>query len=132
MVNTNRKQQSVTIVLALLAGLLGGVIASQFFSGLRAFAEMESISHGSVITEGLLLLDGTGRLRATLGPSGDGGVALSMLDSKGVPRLTAKASDNTTSLSLWDANGTLQARLKAPASSLVLYGENGRAIWSAP
>jgi hypothetical protein len=132
MIERNRKHQKITVILALIAGLLGGAISSHLLSGLTAFGGTDPVSQGSVTTEGILLVDSAGRLRATLGPSGDGGVALSMMDSKGIPRLTAKASEKTASLSLWDENGALQARLKAPNSSLVFYEKDGRALWTAP
>jgi hypothetical protein len=124
--------RSMTLILALIAGLLGGVVSSRFLSEQHAFAERTPHQQGFVITEGVMVLDPAGRLRATLGPSGDGGVVLSMLDSNGVPRLTAKASDKVTSLSLWDENGTLRTRLKAPESSLVFFSENGLPAWSSP
>ena len=132
MAAAHRKPQFLTLVLALIAGFLGGIVSTQFFTGLPAFAEKAHHHPSALISGGLMVVDSSGKLRATLGPSGDGGVVLSMLDEAGVPRLTAKGADNTASLSLWDAEGRLRARLSTPPSSLVFFGEDAKPTWAAP
>ena len=96
-----QKQNMLTIALALFAGLVGGMISCEFFTGQTVFAEkaMDTFTH--VTAEWLQIVDENGTVRATLGVGLDGGVRFSMLDENHVPRITMKAAKDTGSLSLW-------------------------------
>jgi len=122
----------LTIALALFAGLVGGMISCEFFTGQTVFAEkaMDTFTH--VTAERLQIVDENGTVRATLGVGLDGGVRFSMLDENHVPRITMKAAKDTGSLSLWDGEGSLRIQLKAPFSSLTFYEDSNKTVWSAP
>jgi hypothetical protein len=126
-----QNQSITTIILALIAGLVGGIISCWFFVGAPVFATNSGDNPGFVTTERLQIVDENGAVRATIGIALDGAVRLSMLDENYVPRITMKAGKDAGSISLWDENGSLQVRLKTPASKLMFYDDN-KIFWSAP
>jgi hypothetical protein len=224
----SKKQYSLMLVLALVAGLVGGVVSSQFFIGKSAFAEKKAKPQKVIEAQEFRLVDKEGKTRAMLGPTqtsyaSAGEPRLVFLDKKDVPKMVLRVdhqgdphlvladrkdgrlelfgdrpriefyrspnqdvavfgfgpnrepylamydpvrpfevTDNSTlqfgreiqlsfrgekvSLNLRDKDGRVRAVLgstdlkhpqtgvveKRPPSSLVLFGEQGRAIWQAP
>ena len=58
----NKQQYSSMLLLALVAGLVGGVVSGQFFAGQSAIAE-EEVPHEKVVkAERFLLVDKKGNL----------------------------------------------------------------------
>ena len=71
----NKKQYALMLVLALIAGLVGGVVSSQFLIGKSAFAEKKVESKRIIEAEEFRLVDDKGNLLARLddGDFGYGG-----------------------------------------------------------
>jgi len=92
----------------------------------------------------LVLRDENGTLRAALSAAKDGPV-LGLGDENGTPRAALVVGKDGPVLSLYDAGGQGRANLGAastkmpdgntityPESSMLLFGADGKAIWSAP
>ena len=122
----------LTTALALVAGLVGGMLSCWFFMGQNVFAEKAVETLSLVTAERLQIVDEKGAVRATLGVGLDGGVRFSMLDENHVPRITMKAATDAGSLSLWDGKGSLRVQLTAPVSTLTFFEDDNKTIWSAP
>ena len=63
----NRKQYSLMLVLALAAGLVGGVVSSQFLMSQPALAEKRAESKRIIEAEGMVIRDSNGIVRLELG-----------------------------------------------------------------
>ena len=63
----NKKQCGLLLVLSLLAGLMGGMITSQFFVGTPVLAENKVGSQNVVIAEEFRLVDKEGKILSTWG-----------------------------------------------------------------
>ena len=61
------KQYSLTVLLALVAGLVGGVVSSQFYIGQPVFAQKTEQPGKVIIAEEFRLVDKNGKTCATLG-----------------------------------------------------------------
>ena len=87
-----QRHNILTTALALVAGLVGGMLSCWFFMGQNVFAEKAVETLSLVTAERLQIVDEKGAVRATLGVGLDGGVRFSMLDENHVPRITMKAA----------------------------------------
>ena len=82
-----KKQYSLMLVLALVAGLVGGVVSSRFLVVQPVFAENEIKPAKIIAAEKFLLMDENGKIRAILGPTQtDKGVTLAFFDESGLFR----------------------------------------------
>jgi len=63
----NKKQFSLLLVLSLLAGLVGGILASQFFLGTPVLAEKKAGPARVIIAEEFRLVDKEGKILSTWG-----------------------------------------------------------------
>jgi hypothetical protein len=66
------KKQTVTVVMALIAGLVGGVVSSWFFVGQTVFAEKKALQQKVVRAEEFMLVDEDGTCLAKLTHIGSG------------------------------------------------------------
>lgn len=130
-----KKQCSLMLVLALVAGLVGGVVSGQFLVGQNAFAEKEPKPTKIISAERFFLMDEDGRPRATLGTTAEGVSlvfmdesgnvrssitpgGLMVLDSKGKPRIMlVLKDDDTVRLELYDET--------EKRSAILMLTENG-------
>lgn len=108
----NRKQYALLIILAVLAGLVGGAVSSWIFMDEPVFAQ-KTQQHQKVITaEELRLVDEQGTVRARFGLwKPDGRPILYLTDENGKPRLLLNVWHNIPTLTLQDQNGKQRARL---------------------
>jgi hypothetical protein len=128
----NKKQYSMTVALALIAGLVGGVVSSQFFVGQPVWAEKKS-SHEEVLrAERLELVDKDGTLRGIFGIIGYD-PSLMLVDKDGCFRCVLTTAPDGASLFLRGKDCkdlvTLSGRID-PA--LRFYDERGNVVWKAP
>jgi len=63
----NRKQYCLTVLLSLVAGLIGGVVSTQFFISQPVFAEKTEQPTKVIVAEEFRLIDKNGKIVATLG-----------------------------------------------------------------
>ena len=158
------KQRTLTVMLALIIGLVGGVISSQFLMGETVFAEKPT--HLKVLKAGKLeLVDKEGNIFASLGQV-EGGTWLRLSNRNGA-FLNASLHDHYAVMSIGDeiygriflevvkdgprltlqdekhneraVLGSTQLKHKdtgrtetRAVSSLVLFGADGKVVWSAP
>lgn len=108
-----RKQYSLIVLLALVAGFIGGVVSSQIFVSGSLFTQKEPKPQKVVVAEKFRLVDKTGIVRAALGLTGEGQPGLGMLDKRGVPRVVLGIGKNGR-------------------PSLVMWDQKANPIWSAP
>jgi hypothetical protein len=79
----SKKQYSLLVIMAVVAGLAGGVVSSQFVSGQTVFAEKETKPQKVVEAEELRLVDKKGEIHATFKVNNETGTAeLRLVDSK--------------------------------------------------
>ena len=133
----NRKQYFLMILLALVAGLIGGALSSQFFTIQTALAAKTIKPHEKIIRAGRFeLVDEKGNIYATLRLS-DSGPQLTMYDLKGsaVIELTADAvpfislrQDNYNYARLSEMGLTIEESgysLHLWANQFIMRGPNG-------
>jgi hypothetical protein len=108
-----RKQYGLVVLLALVAGFIGGVFSSQIFASRPLFTEKEPRQQKVVVAEKFRLVDETGMVRAALGLTRKGQPGLGMLDKRGLPRIVLGIGKNGQ-------------------PSLVMWDQKANPIWSAP
>lgn len=144
----NRKQCSLMIGLALLAGLVGGAASSWFLMGQPAFAMIEK----SFIAENFMLKDQKGRIRGIWTTEQNGttrlkmesdtgsivlithneGSSLSVIGSLGVTTITT--TNDITGLEVYDKElkGRVGIGLDDTGPRAALLAKSGKEIWRAP
>ena len=131
----NKKQYSLMLVLALVAGLVGGVVSSQFLMGQPAFAEKKSNPVKVVESEEFRLVDKDGRTRAFLGfghsPTNRGQPRFELHGKEGFPLAVLGVSSLMTEQERMEGERSLR-HPRRPIVSLVLLNEKGKVIWRAP
>jgi len=143
----NTKRDVLMVIVALAAGLVGGVVSSWFLMGAPVFAQKAPQPEKVLQAERFEVVDQAGKLRAALGTASDGSPSLTLADQAGKSRATLGiASDGSPGLQLYDQAGQLRAALgwtqleaigtgetvNRAVSSLVLSDKNGKVIWQAP
>jgi hypothetical protein len=103
-----RTQYVSLVVVALLAGLVGGAISERLFSSGLAVAQQRA---KGVNAEEFLLLDKSGKARAGLGLDANGEVGLVLTSKDGGKQLHLSPDDRL---------------------ALKLVGREGKVLWSAP
>jgi len=131
----NKKQYSLMLVLALVAGLVGGVVSSQFLMGQPAFAEKKSNPLKVVESEEFRLVDKDGKTRAFLGfghsPINRGQPRFELHGKAGFPLAVLGVSSLMTEQERMEGERS-QRHPRRPVFSLVLFNERGKVIWRAP
>ncbi|MBM4123735.1 MAG: hypothetical protein FJ246_02075 [Nitrospira sp.] len=104
----SRKDYGTMLVLAMLAGLVGGIVSERVFGSESALAQQRS---KAVTSEEYLLVDKSGRARAGLG-----------LDARGEVGLILLSKDGNRSLYLTPDE----------AKALQLKDKDGKVLWAIP
>jgi hypothetical protein len=145
----NRKQYGLLVLLALAAGLMGGMVSSQFFMGKPVFAEKKETHEKIVRAEGFVLVDSEGNPLASLNLDPFNRPTLSMeykdgsyllqvspglimiTDKDRRPRVRLSFNEEDyPSIKLFDRKAKLRVALGA--ASLIFFSQDERGIWSAP
>jgi hypothetical protein len=102
-----KKQYSLMLVLALVAGLVGGVVSSQFLLGQPALAEKRAESKRIIEAEEFRLIDREGKHRITLKMEGlrETIPKLKFFDSDGKKTISLSGG-SWPSMALWDESGS--------------------------
>ena len=99
------------LVLALIAGLVGGVISGLLLQGRAALAQREPIddlrSNRVLTVEKLLLVDSSGKIRGKLGLWPNGKPGLFAYDDNGIPHTSLGLSTDPPKLSVMDQHGMI-------------------------
>jgi len=92
------------LLMAVMAGFLGGALSGPFFQAIPAFAS--DLTRGRVLSvEKLLITDNNGTARVGLGVTDDGRVTMAISDQKGQVRIGfGILADGNPSLDFYDAN----------------------------
>jgi len=115
------KQYGLMVILALIAGLIGGMVSSQLFTGKPVFAQKKSIPQKAVAAEEFLLVDKDGNLRASFGDLPNKGLGLTVLGKNANIRLLLGVNDNgEPGLWLYNKDGIPCAFLASYANIEVL------------
>jgi len=94
------------VVFALFAGLVGGMVSSQFFVGQPVFAEMAKQNEQVVAAREFRLVDKRGKTRAVLRFFSSHGPSLAMIDESGRVRAAlGLVKDGGPFLGMLDKNG---------------------------
>jgi hypothetical protein len=80
-------QQTATVALALVSGLVGGSLSSQLLTGTPVFAEKTSRETTIIRAEKFEVVDKDGRVHGELGLRSDGTPVLRLYDEDGNPRV---------------------------------------------
>ena len=126
----NKKQYSLMLVLALVAGLVGGVVSSQFLMGQPAFAEKKAKPQKAIEAEEFRLVDKNGKTRAFLGIN-KGQPRFELHGKRGFPLAVLGLSALMTEQERMEGERSLK-HPRRPKVSLVLRNERGKVIWRAP
>lgn len=118
----NRKQCVSVVALALVAGLVGGVVSTQLFVGKPAFAEKKPPHEKVLRAERFLLVDKDGKMHGVLAVDENSSgfhPTLSLVDNTGMGRLTLTLdSSGSPSLYMHDKKGKCRVALFGEAEEL--------------
>jgi len=138
----DKKQYTLTVVLSMLTGLVGGVASSWLFMGTPVFAQKPEVA-GVIRARSFVVVDENGKTRAEFGLMSSakltGAPVLSLLDKEGKKvraalglwgkweepelRLSAKDGHYRALFGLWEEEGRPEIRL---------LNKDGKVIWTAP
>ncbi len=145
----NRKQFIFTVLLALLSGLMGGVLSTWFLMPPSVLAQGDSllalsvpmqstdqdIAVGKITARSITLLDENGNERINIFPG-----IITMMDSQRNTRFIVR-EDDMTLLTLMPKVGekhgvTIQvtdtASILGPSAGMWIDDVNGKSVWQAP
>lgn len=119
--------------IGLLGGLLLLAVASFAALATRAFGRASPGPAEELVVRSLVLVDGEGERRATLG-MGKAGPLLVLLDENEQPRAGLSVTKAGPVLALLDENGQPRAALTATKDGpgLALMDKRGKMLWRAP
>jgi hypothetical protein len=147
------------IGLALLAGLVGGVVSSQFFVGYPAYAKQEVKKtkeilpqYKTIVAGEIQLLDASGKVRISLYTELDGNPSIALMGAEGEPPRIWLRVDEQNGARLFmfrkpEKKGKIdsffnvsedrglhlsESTLTLLESGLFIKDRNGKIIWSAP
>ncbi len=124
-----RKDQFLSFSMAVLAGLLGGVLATRFFSASPASADTAK----SIRAESIYLVDASGTRLADIMGSG-GGATMTLYDHGGAT-ISLHSTGGVSGLSLFDHHATLRAALDVEHDGtpvLKFYNPSGQLLKRLP
>ncbi len=101
-----RKTTFLNLFVAVLAGLLGGILSTRFFSASPAVADTAK----SITAESIYLVDGSGTRLADIIGSG-GGATMTLYDHGGAT-ISLHSTGGVSGLSMFDHHSTLRAVLE--------------------
>jgi hypothetical protein len=135
----SKKQYRLTLAMALIAGLVGGVVTSWFLIGIPVLAQ-KLLEHPQIIrAESFQVVDKNGKIRAVLGMGSNGEPSLSLADENEHVRTVVGLSalgiahangESSISLNLWpDGNPSLtlndqEGKLRAVLGVYMVVGKN--------
>ena len=148
----NRRHYTLTVAVALMAGMVGGIFAGRIFAVREASAEKgwhggKIVEAEQVLAKAFYLCDEARAVKGSLTVRGNGRPTLILWrDGHKLGAELVLNEDGSPSLVLYDGAERLRAALghvqlkekrtgdilQRTASSLVFFDENGKAIWSAP
>jgi len=121
-----------TIVLALIAGLIGGVLGAKLFMAQpqeqMTLTSLTLKSQTKEVQPAIAMTDQNGTLRFFVSLDSDGEPNLVLSDKNGKSRAVL----GTISVPNEGFFGATDSIVKRPASSLVLMDKEGRIVWQTP
>ena len=129
----NRKQYVLTVALSMIAGMAGGVLASQLFMGTLLFPWKTPLQVEAIRAESVYVVDKSGKPRATLSLF-EGEPGLVLYDQNGETRAVLGLREGEPGLGLIDQDGKIRAVISVLEGKpgLGLIDQNGETIWEAP
>src|SRR2546425_10877459 len=128
----NKIQSISTIVLALIAGLTGGVFGAKLFMAQpqeqMTLTSLTLKSQTKEVQPAIATTDQTGTLRVFISLDSDGEPSLVLSDKNG----RNPAVLGTISVQNEGFLGATESIVKRPASSLVLMNKEGSIVWQTP
>jgi hypothetical protein len=155
----SKKQYSLMLVLALIAGLVGGVVSSQFFVGYPAYAKQEvkktkeiPPQYKTIEAGEIQLLDTSGKTRIHLYTDINGNPSIALMGAEGEPPRIWLRVDEQNGARLFmfrkpEKKGKIdsffnvsedrglhlnESTLTLLESGLLIKDRNGKVIWKAP
>jgi len=123
----NRKQHTLTIVLSLVAGLVGGVVSTQLFMGQPVFAEKKPTHQKVLRAERFELVDKEGFVWGKLEQMADGGVISINFKSKGASFANLCLADTLAVVGLGTPTiGTINFTVDENGSQLRLFNQDNK------
>jgi hypothetical protein len=124
------KDRFLSVSVALLAGLLGGVLSTKFFSATPAAADTAK----AMTAQTFYLVDRSGTRLADLMGSGNGGATMTLYDHAGAT-ISLHSAAGVSGLSLFDHHATLRAALDVEHDGtpvLKFYDSSGKLTKQLP
>ena len=142
----NTKRDVLMVGVALVAGLVGGMVSSWVLTGRPVSAQPTPKQAKVIRAESFEVVDKDGKVRAMFGMGEVGEPVLGLLDKDSEPHAELGLVQGEPTLRFADKDGKSRATFgyielknqrtgsveKRSASSLVLFGEDGEVIWQAP
>jgi hypothetical protein len=144
----SKQRHSLTMLLALIAGLVGGVVSNQFFMGQLVFAEKKAAHEKVIRAESFEVVDQEGNLHASLSHSEYGTTSLllipqgteyafsAIVSASGVNvgidsgekrnSVSLLVSDNLTHLGLDSQKSEIDIRIDRSGSHIDLLDKDGK------
>jgi len=131
-----KEQYGTLLVVALVAGLVGGIGTSWVLTSRLVFAEPEPLPTKVLQAERFEVVDQVGKTRAVLAVAPTGALGFTLADQAGKTRaILGLLSDGTPHLGFLNRKGKPRAILGTMPNgsmALALLDKNGRALWQAP
>ena len=131
----SKRQYVLMLVVALIAGLMGGVVSSQYLVGQTAFARKKEPPRKVIEAQEFRLVDKDGKTRAFLGfghnPTNRKQPRFELHGKAGFPLAVLGVSSHMTEQERMEGERSLR-HPRRPIFSLVLLNEMGKVIWRAP
>ena len=142
-----RRDYILLLAVSIISGLIGGVIANQVFNGKTAIAQENQESPALIQAQEFRLVDKQGKILAALAISSSSNEPFFIINGKdgkhrimlnideGNAQVILKDNDAQTRLILGTSEVTSRVKgtiEKRPPSSLVMFNQDGKLVWSAP
>jgi len=131
-----KRQYGMLVMIALVAGLIGGIGASWVLTSRLVFAQSEPQPSKVLQAERFEVVDQAGKIRGALAMAANGALGLTLLDQAGKTRvILGMMSDGTPNLALLDRAGktrTLLGTMPNGTTVLAFLDKNRKAIWQVP
>ena len=101
----NRNQYMLTVVFSMIAGMAGGVLASQLFMGTPLFPRKTPLEVEVIRAKKFAVVDKDGKPRAFLSLAPSGEPSLALFDQNGKTRAALGLVEGEPHLGLLDQNG---------------------------